>query len=330
MARRAEQKVTDSMIRGEVYKLLEIAAAQPGWIDRVSTPAGSTHDSEEYANFNHPPIMKPRQSGNTIARPTMETFTLINDEFESGAGIPARMLRRDHAGWYNRYIADIAKRPATHWRKLLTDLLEVGTTTTISSDGDNFFGSAHYYGDQTGQINDVAAAQVADLNVTTPASPTPVELVDLILGCIGYFFGYKDTENEPIWEDNRQFHVMLPHGMAASAAKAFGKELLNNGTGTEENALVGNGTEYAVSYSINRRLTSTTAIYLFVVDTANKGMVRQSEEIPGSGPDNVLVETFGPGSEYFRLNEELLIKLNSSRAVGFTHNWEGSMRATLS
>lgn len=335
MPRKAEQKVTDSMIRGEVYKRLEIAESNPGWVGALSTAVPSGSDSEEYMNMDRAPVLKPRQSGDEPSRPTAQTWTIINQEYTASAAIPARLLRRDIGGWFDRYLGDVGKAAVTHWRRLLTDLLEVGTTTTITSDSQNFFDTAHVYGDSSvtgSQNNNIAAAQVSDLNVTTANDPTAVELMDAVLGTIGHFFGFKDANNEPFWEDNKEFHIMLPHNMAAAAAKAFGKELLNNGTGTEENALV-NG-EYRVTYSINRRLATSggadAVFYAFVTDTQNKPMMRQSEMIPGAGPDDVLVDTFGPGSEYFRLNEEMLVKLQASRNVGFTHNWEGAIRATLS
>ena len=327
IARAGTGKLTDRALKGMLAERLEIAETA-SWVDAISTKVGSDSDSEEFANLNRPPTMKAKQSGSDPSRPTAVTWVIENEEYEASAAVPKRIIRRDKTGMINRYFDDMARRPVTHWRKLLTDLLLALDSTVISRDNKNFFSATHFEGDQTSQANLVTASQVSELDVVDSTDVTSVELVDAILGMVGHFYSYKDADAEPFNEDAMEFLCMMPQALAAKSTAAFTSSLLNNGSGTVENAMVQG--QYRITPAVNPRFTSATEIYLFRTDTANKPVMRQSEALPGADSDDVELIVLGLDSEYCKLNGEILAKLECSRNVGATHNWHTAMKGTIS
>jgi len=327
ITQRGLNQVSDRKLRGQFYNRLEIATQQ-SWVNDLSFAVSSDSEGESFADLDRPPTLQPKQSGSSPARPSLHTWQIENEEFESSIGIPEKIVRRDKTSMINRYMDQLAVRTTTHWRKLLTALVETGHQVTISRDNATFFSASHAEGDFSAQKNLVTANEIAALNVTTPTAPTAVEMADAVAALIAHFFTFKDADGEPFNEDAMSFLVMLPQGFANVAVKAFEKELLNGGSGTEQNPLV-NG-RYTVNYAINPRLTWTDSMAVFRTDTANKPFMRQSETLPDGDADDIRVTVLGMDSEYRKLNDEVLMKVYASRNVGFTHSWHTALKATLS
>jgi hypothetical protein len=327
ITRRGLNQVSDRNLRGQFYERLEIATQQ-SWVNDLSFAVSSDSEGESFADLDRPPTLQPKQSGSSPARPSMRTWQIENEEFEASVGLPEKILRRDKTGLINRHLDDLAVRTTTHWRKLMTTLVETGHQVTISRDNATFFSASHAEGDFTGQKNLLTANEIPSLNVATPTAPTAVELADAVSALIAHFYTFKDAEGEPFNEDAMRFLVMLPQNFANVAVKAFEKELLNGGSGTQQNPLV-NG-RYSIGYAINPRLTWTDSLSVFRVDTGNKPFMRQSETLPDGDADDIRLTILGMDSEYRKQNDEVLVKVYASRNVGFTHSWHTALKATLS
>ncbi len=323
--RAGNNRLSDRALRGQFYERLEIVESA-SWVERLSFMASSDSDAEEYADLDRPPTMKPKQSGTNVSRPSSRTWIIENDEFEAAVGIPKRHARRDKTGLIDNYMSGLARRSVTHWRKLLSDSIEAAKTTTISRDGKTFFAADHVEGDQSGQANKVTAAEIPELNVADPANPTESEFADLLLALANHFTTFKDAENEPFYEDPQEFHLMIPVKYGKVATTVFGKNLINSGNGSEDNIIP----DLGFSFSRNSRLSWGNELALFVTDTENKPLIRQSEPLDNSGDDDLELTVFGLDSEYCKLNGELLAKIEASRNTGLTHSWHTAIHATLS
>lgn len=325
IARAGKNRLSDRNLRGQFYERFEMAQ-EPGWIDMLSFMAESDSDGEEYADLDRPPTLKPKQSGDNLSSPSERSWIVENEEFSTGIRILKKHLRRDKTALIQRYMSQLALRSMTHWRKLLSDTINAAKTTVISRDNKTFFAADHFEGTQTGQANKVTKTELSELQVTDPANPTESEFADILLAMANHFTTFKDAEGEPFYEDPQQFHLMIPVKYGKVATTVFGKKLLNSGNGSEDNIIP----DLNFSFSRNARLTWGNELALFVTDTENRPMIRQSEQLEDSGEDGIELVLLGLESEHAKLNDEVIAKINASRNTGLTHSWHTAIHGTLS
>lgn len=325
IARAGKNRLSDRNLRGQFYERFEMAI-EPSWIDALSFYADSDSDAEEYADLDRPPTLKPKQSGDNLSSPSERTWIVENDEFTTGLKILKKYLRRDKTALIQRYMSTLAMRSQTHWRKLLSDTINAMKTTVISRDNKAFFAADHYEGTQINQANLLTASELSELNVADAANPTESEFADILLAMANHFTTFKDADGEPFYEDPQQFHLMVPVKYGKVATTVFGKKLLNSGNGSEDNIIP----DLGFSFSRNARLSWGNELALFVTDTENKPMIRQSEQLDESGEDGIELIILGLESDHAKLNDEIIAKINASRNTGMTHSWHTGIHATLS
>jgi len=249
---------------------------------------------------------------------TQETETYKwNREYEATLPFKKADVRRDKTGQIMMRIDDLARRTADHWNKLVTELI---TTNGNDYSGGPFFAAAHAALGQDGGVkNDFVAADIPDLNVALPTSPTQTEMSKIIIGLVQSMYGILDDRAEPMNGDAKEWCVMVPSNMMGALNSAVRVERLDNG---QSNSLLAQG--FNILPKVNPRLdaSSQTQIFIFRTDTVAKPFILQSEV-------DVEVKVLAGGSEHEILTGENLFGVEATRAAGYGI-FQYAARGTLS
>lgn len=313
-----QQGLSSRAIVGMFYEALDISKDK-AWPFQVGMEFRSNQDSETYKWLGFSPAVREWIGGRQAKGLRENGITLVNKRYESTLEIDVDDLRRDKTGQIRVRIAELADRVNQHWASLLSTLI-INGGATVCYDGQYFFDTDHAEGSSGTQLNALAAAQVGALDVATAASPTSNEMAQAILGCIGYMYGYKDDQGEPMNEGARKFSVMVPTNLWSPAAQAISSNMLSTGTGAVDNPLKNVGLD--VSLIPNPRLTTTTVFYVFRTDGRARPFILQNEE-------DVTMEAIAEGSEEAFKNNRHLYGVKALRNGGYGY-WQHAVKATLS
>ena len=154
----------------------------------------------------------------------------------------------------------------------------------------------------------------------TPTNPTANEMAQAILGCVGYMYGFKDDQGEPMNEDAKNFMVMVPTNLWSPTAQALSSNLLSTGTGAIDNPLKGMGLNFGLIP--NPRLSATAVFYICRTDGRAKPFILQNEE-------DVKLDAIAEGSEEEFKHNRHLYGAKAIRNVGYGY-WQQALMATLS
>lgn len=303
----------DRNIRREFFAAYNAAEAGT-WAARLGMMVNSDRGTEEYNWLGGAPIMREWIGGRLEQFIREESFTITNKKFEATTPVPVDMLRRDKTGMLRARVGELAARAATHWEKLLTDLI---IADGICYDGQNFFDTDHVSGDSGTLKNELTASEVSEANVTTAAAPTASEMAALLPGIVEYMYGYKDDRGEPINQNAKNFVAMVPTNMMAATMQALGKEFLTNGVSNPSR-----GIGLTFDAIVNPRLTGTTVMYLFRTDGQMAPFILQSET-------GVQTQILGSGSDEEFKNDRHLFGVKANRNVGYGM-WQYAAKVTLS
>lgn len=320
MANQGTNLLSSRAIIGRYFATLE-QMQMASWVGQTSVEFMSNQDSETYRFLGMTPAMREwigsRQAKNLL----VNGITIDNKHYEATLDIPVADIRRDKTSQIMVRVDELAARNVNHWNKLLSALIAAGAAT-VGYDGKFFFATDHAEGDSGTQINALAAAQVAELNVGSATAPTADEMASAILGVIAYMHSYVDDQGEPMNEDSKSFTVMCGTPAIFSAAmQAVSKNSLNTGTGVRDNPLVGGGLTVNAVY--NQRLSATTnGFYTFRTDAPMKPLIRQVET-------QGVLKAIAEGSELEFNNDIWRFGVDSWRNVGYGY-WQYAALATLS
>lgn len=293
--------ITVRGIIGRFFRRMEEAMAV-SVVSKIGLMVDSDQETETYKLLGMVPVLRQWKGGRLLRALRTDGFTITNLLFEATLPVDVDDLRRDKTGQLAIRMGEVGKRTGTHWLKLVTEAIE---NNGLCYDGQNFFDTDHSLGDSGTQINSLAAAQAPSLNVTTPTNPTSDEFEDIIAELVGYMWGYKDDQGEPINGDALQFCLMVPAFMAANARKAVRALLSNSGS----TALM-QTQDFSVAVVPNPRLTDDDVIYLFRADSEMKPFILQGEIEPR-------VSYLGPESEHAFKTRQVLYGVESIRNVGY-------------
>lgn len=305
---------------GMIYLAIE-GLTKSSWVNRISMRNdNSEQKSEEYPLLSQTPQFREWIAGRDVRRLLIETLTLVNKKYEATVEDFIDNWRFDASGMLQRRVDAFAQRSETHWAKLICDLLPLGTST-LTYDGQNFFSASHSFGDSGTLTNLLTASDYANLNVTTPAAPTAVEMSDAINAAINHFFTFKDDVGEPINEDAEKFLVVCPVNHARAARAAVQKELLASGSTAVSNNLKDTG--FQIDVVPTARLTATDAFYVFREDAELPAAILQ-EKAPG-----LELSAKAEGSDYAHDKDMWQFGAKANRAAGL-FGWQSAVKVTLS
>lgn len=309
---------------GTFFQTLEAGLAG-SWMSLVSFLTSSQQKVEQYKWLGMAPAVRQWIANRQPQGLRADAYSLENLKFEASLDIEVDDLNRDKTGQTLLRVQEMADRFNEHWEVLGSAALALGESA-LCYDGQPFFSAAHEEGKSGAQTNLLTASQVTQLNVATPAAPTPAEMAAAILGCIGYQYNYVDDQGQPMNGQARRFLVMVPVSLFVPALGAVTAPVLTtSGGAAADNLLVkamqANG--FQVSVVVNPLLNAwTTNFTIMRVDARAKPLIRQEEY-------GVKLSAKAEGSEYEHDTDRHQYGIKASRNVGFGY-WQYALKATLS
>jgi hypothetical protein len=269
-------------------------------------PSGAA--SNIYKMTGMVPRLKERTGATTAEALTINSFEIRNKDYEAALRIPRNDLRRDQTGQLNSRISEFSLEGEDHWFELMATLIENGTSGVCYT-GQPFFSASHSEG-ESGTYSNLWTGGL--LNVGSPTAPTAYEFALAVMSLIPLFYAYKDDRGRPRNRRARKFLVTVPVGLMGPALSAMSNPVLDTGSGTVNNPM--KNPKFQIDVDVDPNLTWTDSFTIARTDSNLKALIRQEEE-------KVTPEVFGPESEYFRLNREALIKIFTSRNMGYGCPW---------
>lgn len=277
-----ESGLTSQAIIGRFYRRLE-EFAQSAWWSRLAMQFASSQESETYKWLGMTPQVREWKGGRQVRALRSNGQTIANKVWEATVRVDADEYRRDKTGQIMVRINELARRVATHPNKLLTDLMESGSSA-LAYDGAAYFSVNHSEGDSGTQAN------IAAVDVATATAPTDAEMFSAIIRGISQIMGFRDDQGEPMNEAAREFMVVVPTTFLAATLGALSNRRLDESL----NPLVENG-PFRVDWIANPRLTWTSQFAVFRTDGQTRPFIFQ-EELP------VQMQVLAEGSE-LEINE---------------------------
>ncbi len=315
-----QSALTSRDIIGMIDNGLEVSKDK-SWPHLCGMEFGSNQSMEKYKIIGTTPAMREWIGGRSAKSLRTAGIDVTNKHFESTIEIHVPDLRRDKTGFVQLRIGQLVGRANQHWAKLLSTLRVAGTTTACV-DKQYFYSAAHSWGDSGTLSNLLTHSDYSELDVATPANPTPVELAKAILKVVQHFYTLKDDQGEPTNEDANRFMVQVPANMFAALAQACSSQFLSTGTGAIDNPLLLKDFPLSIVPSVNPRLSATAAFYVDRIDGVAKPFILQRET-------DVNISAKAEGSEYEHDNDAHEYGVDVWRNVGFGF-WDKSIKATLS
>ncbi len=312
--------ITTKGIIGSFYAALDQDLGLE-WINTLAQLIESDQETEIYKWLGQVPQMRQKLGGKQAKELNAAGYSLTNIEYEATLKIDKSDRRRDKTGQILIRVNELAQRVQSHWWSLITTLILNGEAA-LCYDGLNFFDTAHVEGDSGSQKNLLTNTEVADLDVTTPAAPTPDEMSKAILGVIAYMQNYKDDQGEYLNELAQQFMVITGANNVGLAAKQAVKDKrLDTGSGSRDNLLITDN--FNVMVNMSPRFAAWTTNFCVVrIDAPAKAFIRQTEV-------DVEMTALAEGSEYEFHNSAHLFSAEATRRAGYGF-WQYASKSTLS
>jgi phage major head subunit gpT-like protein len=312
--------ITSAGIRGEFF--LTVETLRSAWLDRLCSRFSSDSASEHYGWLGSVPgLSKVKGEKHTEEIPEYE-LTIRNETFDGGLEIKREDVERDKTGQIALVrTREFASECANHDVELVTALLAAasGHTLGYAYDGKNFFAANHASNKSGTQKNLLTYSEVPTLDVVVRETPTSTEAVQAILGVIAWMLAIKNDQGKPMNSNARQFLVMTSPILWQYLVPAIANATINSGDTNTIVSLRGQG--FNIDVMANPGLTYTYEFDAFRTDAPLKPFAIQ-EEIP------LELETFGPETEFYRLNNKILAKAYTRKNVGYAR-WEYAAHATL-
>lgn len=278
----------------------------------------ATEDSVDYAVVSATPQMQKWIGGRDAKRLFAQAVTLVSEDYEATVVDLKKNWMYDKTGQLMRRVENFVGKTFSHWNKLASEVLELGTAT-LTYDGANFFSTSHSFGDSGTISNNVSNSEVAALDVASTAAVTTAEAADIIYGLLHHFHTFKDDAGEPIHEDLQSIIVMVPTAMGSAFRQAAQAQIVTDGVGSRDNPLARDGVRVRVI--VNARLTSSTVLYAFA-DNGDPALILQQRGMP-------MFSDKAEGSDFEHDTNQWEFGVTSERAVGL-FCWQAAIRATIS
>lgn len=286
------------------------------WTPKVANTFESTMDTETYGGLGMVPQLREWLGGKQLKSLIESSLKITNKDFESTLRIKNKDRRRDKTGQVNARMGQLAERALAHDAKLLSVIINNGTTTTNATayDGLALYSASHLVG--TTALNNNISVTIANLATGgtgthgTTTAPSVGEMALSIMQGIQQMYGFLDDQGEPINEMAREFIVMVPPSLSGVAQAAVNSAFFALGMNNPiQYTIAPSGMDIKVSIVINPRLTGTANFFIFRTDGFVKSLIIQLEVAP-------MVKTLDTGSDNEFFNNELLVSVEKSGNVG--------------
>jgi phage major head subunit gpT-like protein len=203
-----------------------------------------------------------------------------NNPYEATLTVTKDEVKYDKTGQVQNRIAQHAQSSVEHWEKLLSHLINVGSSG-IAYDGHYFFDTSHQEGD-SGTMSNLLTIDLDDIPILddykgTATNPSALQMAHAILKAIQQMYTFQNDRGEPINQSAKKFLVMVPVSFMAAAGQALTQQFMALG---ENNPL--KGLDFEVKLSVNPRLSWNDSFAVFRTDGLGgaKPFIRQQMGAP--------------------------------------------------
>jgi hypothetical protein len=322
--------ITERAVIGTFYeRLMQNAGA--GYINALCTlPITSDQDSEDYAWLGMVPQLQESAGGKQFSELRDIAWEVKNVPYQGGIKIPKKHVLYDKTQQVMVRVAELAERANAHWAKLVVPLILNGGSR-VCYDGQYFFDTDHEEGNSGVQSNKI--------NVDISALPTSVhgdvnypsagEAVLAIMKGVDQIVSFKDDQGEYVNEDMTEFLVVTGAGLGTPLTSALRARTIDGG---DSNIIIEQD-NYRIRLAVTPRLNAWTDKFaVFGTQGQQKPIIRQQRKpnnaAPGYTLDGMLLETLWLDSEYCKLNNEVLVSVETERAAAYG-DWKKGCQVTL-
>lgn len=318
MATKTTKALSSVGIIGMMLSIMEVMTVTPWSFDISHQNFDATEDTIEYATASATPAMKRWIGGRDAKKLFAQSIELKSEEFETTLYDKVKNWMYDKTGMLSKRLQNFVGRSYTHWDKLASEALELGTSA-LTYDGAAFFSASHSTGSSGTIKNLVTASEITELNVADTAKVTTAEAADIIYALVDHFQSFKDDVGEPIHEGLNRVMIMVPTRMGKAFRQAIAAQTITDTNGSRDNPLANGDLEIIVR--VNVRLTSTTALYAFALNGDPALILQQRGEVK--------MTSKAEGSDYEHDTNQWEFGMSSERSVGL-FCWQAAIKATIS
>lgn len=300
---------------GTFYQRL-MALTAASWAPKIAWLQETQQDRETYKWLGMSPALREWVGGRQAKGLREDGITIVNKTFEATLDLNVDEIRRDQTGQSMVRVQELAERASEHVHQLISTAI---TDNGLCYDGQNFFDTDHVSHLSGTQINAIAAAHVASLNIGTATAPTADEFATALLDVIAYMMKYADDQGQPMNHNAKSWLVMVPANLWAPAVHAiYGKLLTTSAGAARDNILQSLGLQIEPVYNPRLASSASAVWYIFRTDTVTKPFIDQEE----------LFEVSSDDKEEFT-NNRILFGVKAIRAVGYGY-WQYAASCTFS
>lgn len=322
--------LTERSVLGMFYERLQQDLGM-SWIDPISTPViRSDQDQETYPWIGQVPQMSAKAGTKTFDQLRTTSWQVANVEYQGGIAIPEKFVLYDKTDQVRVRVNELADRAMAHWATLVAPLIIAGESTACY-DGQYFFDTNHSEGSSGTQDNDISVS-LAGLPVTNAGSltaPSGPTMIYAILEAVEQILGFKDDRGEYVNENMTEFLVLTGTTFLAGALAALRARSVDGG----DSNLLMEQDSFRFRVASSPRFNSwTTKFAVFATQGMQKPVIRQQRVPNEAGSafnvEGMAVETLWLGSEHCKKHDEVLMSVETERAVAYG-DWKKACLVTL-
>ena len=292
-----------------MFQEMEVAQ-QRSWVAAIANRFQSNQELETYAGIGTVPQMREWIGAKQSHSFTEQSIQIRNKDWESTIRVKTKDLRRDKTTQLRARIGELMDRAVTHEAKLLSDLIENGSGTTLAScyDTKALFADDHSVG-SSGTIDNNVSSDISDTPTATHGTttdPSPGDFAHAVLNGVKTLRGFKDDRGEPINDMIGSLLIMVPVGLSKAAELALAQPTI---AGNEANPLLNSASRVSYQLAVNARLTWTDKFAIFRTDGRMKSLIIQEEVSP-------VFKALAEGSDYEFSNAEHQYSVEKAGNVG--------------
>lgn len=322
--------ITERQVIGMFFERL-MQSTGANWIDQIATvPFESDQDTETYPWLGMVPQLTQKYGEKQFSQLRTTKWEVDNAEYQGGIRIPKKHVLYDKTSQVRVRTDELAERTMAHWASLVAPLI-INGESTAGYDGQYFFDTDHSEGDSGTQDNDISAdiSTYPVSNHGSTTAPSAGEMIFAIMAGVEQILQFKDDRGEYVNENMTDFLVLAPTSLLTEALSALRSSSVDGGT---SNLLIEQDT-FNFRVMTSPRLSSwTNKFAIFSTQGAQKPILRQ-QRIPNNASPNFTangmdIETLWLDSEYCKLNDEVLMSVQTERAAAYG-DWKKACLVTL-
>lgn len=261
------------------------------WEKTLCMPIPSTTDRENVLFSGGAPSVVERTAPLTRDKIKDIAFSILNVTYDAIHRTTREAYMDDKVGRMLRVARELGVKIAAHPARLITDLVNAGTTG-LGYDGAAFYADSHQHGAETAYDNKLASSGIDTL----------AHVITDVWAAINYFMGVKDDKGDAVFSsvEDKQFVIQMPPAAERFIREATSAQYL----GDVSNVLVG---RVKFGYWVDGNLSDSADWFMHCVTPDRKPFILQEREAPSDiflGPDEPLVKagkemvTFGRTVRY--------------------------------